>query len=280
MLEFAQGEDPEMTVVLGIILVVFAVAASYSLYANFSVPYLMTLLVGLTGILVAFVKALSNSNLRVYFWSERLRIWWLSDSVTRWWFAVGFDGNFAPTVIHDLLTFLRDPKQFRFPVKIDYIKDREIQVEIDKTLTLKIGFDPTLVSASGQPHISVLSKSLEVSYGHARKKINSQIIPVVSALEKFLSPENASYDLNVDFPERNPFFAVYVAHLKPEQIGDFRVLLHLDAYSASPKPETVEISRQNLHVTTQSTDSFKQLAADFILLSLDAKILSGARAGA
>jgi hypothetical protein len=118
---------------------------------------------------------------------------------------------------------------------------------------------------------------MEVSYGHARKKIETQIIPVVLALKDFLKPESSSYDLNVDFPDRNPFFAVYIAHLKAEQIGDFRVLLHLDAYSRSPRPESVEISRQNLHVTALSTDSFKELALDFILLSADTKMLAGAK---
>ncbi|HEU5401139.1 MAG TPA: hypothetical protein VFU86_07270 [Terriglobales bacterium] len=269
-----------MTIILGVFLLVFTLAALYSLYGSFSVASLASLSVGFVGILVAFLKALSNSNLRVYFWSERLRIWWLSDSVTRWWFSAGFDGDFSPTVIADLVTFLQDPDTFRLAVKVDYLKDREAQVEIDRTLTLKVGFDPELVSPSGKGHISVLSKTLEVSYGYARRKIDSQIIPVISALERFLNAGNASFDLNVDFPDRNPFFAVYIAHLKPEQIGDFRVLLHHSAYSVSPKPETVEISRRSLHVTAQSTDSFKQMALDFILLSADTKILSGARAGA
>src|SRR5258708_3070404 len=268
-----------MTIILGILLFVFVATASYSLYAHFAIPFFVSQLAGFTGLTFAFLKALSNSNLRLYFWFQRLRIWWLSDSVTRWWFGAGFDGEFAPTIIHDLVDFLQDRKRFRFPVKIDYVKDREVQAEIDKTLTLKVGFDPASLSASGQGHISILSKSLEVSYGHARKKIETQIVPVILALRGFFRPESASYDLNVDFPDRNPFFAVYVAHLKPEQIGDFRVLLHLDAYSHSPPPDTVEISRQNLHVTALSTDSFKQLALDFILLSADTKMLSGARLG-
>jgi hypothetical protein len=171
---------------------------------------------------------------------------------------------------------LKDERRFRFSVKIDYANDREVQAEIDKTLILKVGFDPASLSVSGQGHISILSKSLEVSYGHARTKIETQIVPIILALRDFLHPESASYDLNVDFPDKNPFFAVYIAHLKPEQIGDFRVLLHLDAYSPAPRSESVEISRQNLHVTALSTDSFKQLALDFILLSADTKMLSGA----
>jgi len=269
-----------MTIILGILLLIFVATASYSLYGHFSVPALVSQLAGLTGLAFAFQKALANSNLRVYFWFQRLRIWWFSDSVTRWWFGAGFDGDFAPSTIEDLTAFLQDSNRFKFSVRIDYSNDREVQVEVDKTLTLRIGLDPAPLSASGQSHISIVSKSLEVSYGHARKKIEMQIVPVILALKNFLQPESASYDLNVDFLGRNPFFAVYIANLKPEQIGDFSVLLHLDAYSLSPQPETVEISRENLHVTALSTDSFRQLALDFILLSADTKMLAGAKVGA
>jgi hypothetical protein len=269
-----------MAITLGLLLFVFTATSAYALVEHFSVPALVQSLAGFTGIFVSFLKALSNSNLRVYFWFQRVRIWWNSDAVTRWWVGAGFDGQFEPTVIAELNEFLHDSEQFKFPVKIDYMNERELQVEIDKTLTLTIGFDPESVSATGTGHISVFSKSLEVSYGHARRKIETQIVPVMNALKAHLRPDNCSYDLNVDFPDRNPFFAVYIAHLKAEQIGDFRVLLHLDAYSATPRPESVEISRQNLHVTAISTDSFRKLALDFILLSADTKMLSEARLGA
>src|SRR6266567_2007820 len=179
-----------MTIILGILLLIFVVTASYSLYGHFSVPSLVSQLAGLTGLAFAFLKALSNSNLRLYFWFHRIRIWWLSDSVTRWWFGAGFDGDFAPTIIHDLIAHLKDKERFRFDVRIDYSSDREVQAEIDKTLTLKISFDPASLSASGRSHISIISKHLEVSYGHARKKIERQIVPVILALRDFAQPES------------------------------------------------------------------------------------------
>jgi hypothetical protein len=188
--------------------------------------------------------------------------------------------SMPPSVIQELIRFFQDREKFRFAVKTDYFNEREVQAEIDRTLTLKISFDPASLSASEKGHLSIISKPLEVSYGHARRKIENQIVPVLLALKNFLKPEDASYDLNVDFPDRNPFFAVYIANLKPEQLGDFRVLLHLDSYSPSLLSERVEISRNNLHLTALSTDSFKKLALDFILLSADTRILAGAKVGA
>src|SRR5579864_8489622 len=219
-----------MTIILGILLVIFVIASAHSLYAQFSITSLITQLAGFTGLAFAFQKALANSNLRVYFWFQRLRIWWFSDLVTRWWFSAAFDGEYRPEVIRELKGFLVARDQFKFVATIDYCNDREVQAEIDKTLILRIGFDPAAISPTGRDHISIISKSLEVSYGHARRKIETQIVPVMLALKNFLNPDAVSYDLNVDFPDKNPFFAVYVANLKPEQIGDFRVVLHLDAF--------------------------------------------------
>jgi hypothetical protein len=269
-----------MTILFGVLLLLFLATSIYSLRESFSVSSLVAYLAGLAGVLHAFLDSLAKSSLRVYFWLQRLRIWWSSDLVTRWWFGARFEGHFPATIIDDLQQFLRDSEKFRFSVKVDYSNEREVQIEVEKTLTLKVTFDPAVLSATGNGTLTIVSKTMEVSYGHARRKIETQIVPVILALKDFLKPEASSYDLDVDFPERNPFFAVYIAHLQPEQIGDFRVVLHLEAFSHTRRAEKVEISRQNLHVTALSTDSFKQLALDFILLSVDTKMLAGAKVGA
>jgi hypothetical protein len=67
-----------MAFVLGFLLFLLIATATYSLSKNFSIPALISQLAGFTGLAFAFVKALSSSNLRVYFWFQRLRIWWLS----------------------------------------------------------------------------------------------------------------------------------------------------------------------------------------------------------
>lgn len=266
-----------MTILFGILLALFIAASIYTLRANFSLPVVISQLAGFLGVAYAFMQSLSKDNLRVYFWLQRIRIWWNSDLVTKWWFGARFDGDYPPEIIENVVNFLNDKEKFRFRTNLDYRNDREIQVEIDETLTVKISFDPASLSAFRKGHVAIASKALEVSYGHARKKLDTQIVPVILALKNFLKPEFASYELDVEFADRNPFFAVYIAHLKPEQIGDFKVLLHLDAYSPSRDAEKVEISRRNLHITTLSTDSFKQLALDFILLSADVRVFAGAR---
>lgn len=266
-----------MAAIYLILLLLLAVTSVVSLRSSFSFPSLFYDIAMFIGVAIALMESVSKKSLRVYFWFQRLRIWWHSDSVTKWWFAARFDGDFDSESLLSLTSFLQDPKRFKFSVKLDMRTEREVQVEIDETLTLRISVDTEGVFEGLNSHVSVVSKTLEVSYGHAKKKLDTQIIPVLCAIRDFLNPQSSSYELDVDFDKRNPFFAIYIAHLKPEQIGDFRVLLYLNAYSQQPRPEKAEISRNRVHITSESTDSFKQLARDFILLSPDLTMLAGAK---
>lgn len=271
-----------MPVIYLILLTILVIASTINLKNNFSLPALTGSLASFVGLSAAFLGTASRKNLKIYFMFQRLRIWWHSDAVTRWSIGARFDGDYdAETLVH-LLAFLRDGKRFRFPIKVDHSATREAQVEIDKTFTIKLSVDPEGAFATDATdgingNLTLISKTVEVSYGHAKKKLDGQIIPVLTAIRDFLNPQNSSYELHVDFDKNNPFFAIYIDHLKPEQIGDFNVVLYPNMYSNLPRPEKAEISRYGVHITSGSTDSLNQLARDFILLSPDLTMLAGAK---
>ena len=267
------------SIVFGVLWLLFVSASVYSLTRGFSAPSLMAAFGGFIGLSKAFVDSLSKEDLRVYFFMQRLRIRLHSGAITRWWFAARFDGEYSQATIARLIRFMSDRTCFKFPVQIDFQNEREAQVQIDDTLIVRLSYAPAEDvpdATDATAHVTVLSKTIEVSYGYTKTKLATQIIPVLGALKSFLAPENSSYELNVDFTGANPFFAVYVNHLKPQQIGEFKVVLHLDTYSATPRAEKVEISSRSLHLTASSTDSFNKLALDFILLSPDVKMLAPA----
>ena len=227
------------------------------------------------GPLYAFSNSLYKSSLRFYFLVWRIRIWWESDASTRWSFAVRFEGDYNEKSIQELLVGLKDRDSFRFPVSIDYSKGLEAQVEIDETLIVRLSYAPPEPPHWTTGVVTVTSKTLEVAYGQARRKLNEQIIPVIQELERILRPERAFYELNVAFIKGNPFFALYIAHLKPDQIGDFRVRLQMGKYPGATARDTVEISRDSMQVVAISTNSFKEIAASFIMLSPDLRSLRG-----
>jgi hypothetical protein len=271
-----------MLVVYLILLVILVIASIANLKSNFSVPALTANVASFVGLTAALLANASRKSLRIYFIFQRLRIWWHSDAVTKWSIGARFDGDYDTDTLERLLAFLDDSKRFRFPIRIDYREVRRAQVEIDKTFTIMLSVDPEGAFANEATdgingNLTLNSKTVEVSYGHAKKKLDAQIIPALTAIRDFLNSQNSSYELQVDFDQNNPFFAIYIDHLKPEQIGDFNVVLYPNAYSNLPRPEKAEISRYGVHITSGSTDSLNQLARDFILLSPDLTMLAGAK---
>jgi hypothetical protein len=254
-----------------VLLVAYISGWSYSLYHPNKIPDTISKISGLVALLSAMGMALQKSSLRVYFLFQRIAIRFLPDTTSRWWFSARYDGNFSADSVRQLIHHFQS-KDFRFPIKIEREDNLTAQVDVDDTLVLNIQLDPHNFSRE-LDHITVLSKVMEVSYGHAKRKLDTQIIPVLQAISDVLRPENSSFELDVQFLGRNPFFAVYIAHLKPEQVQDYRVVLHVDGGHASGKTENVEITKEKIHVTTQTTNSFRSIAEQFVLLSPDLKLL-------
>jgi hypothetical protein len=237
------------------------------------------------GLTAAFLQALVKRSLSVYFFWQRLRIRFNSNSVTRWSFSARFDGDFGADAIQRVTELLSAPERYAYSVRTETSDNRSVLLSIDNSLLVSLSLELAEfaeASAAGgkeSDHVAVLSKTQELPFRFSIEKIERQILPLLSVLRDELRPVRSSYELDVDFRGANPFFEVYISKLKPEQVGDFKVVLHV-ASSAPNRKERVEISKSNVHVIAASTDSFRRLAADFILLSPDVKMLTGVQKNA
>ena len=247
---------------------------------NSSTTTLVTQISGLVGLIGAFLQNLTKNNLAVYFFWQRLRIKFNTRAVTRWSFAARFDGEFGADAIQRALDVLSNADRYAWPVKVENSNDRSALLSVDNSLFLSASLETAELSeaskagGSGVDHFAVVSKTQELPYRFSVEKIEKQILPMLSILKDELRPNKSSYELEVDFRGVNPFFDVYVARLRPDQVGDFCVVLHV-ASGTPDRKERVEISRTNVHVVAASTDSFRRLADDFILLSPNVKMLTG-----
>jgi hypothetical protein len=255
-----------------VLLVAYIGGWVHSLYHPSHLPDISSKVSGLVALLSAMGTALQKSSLRVYFFFQKIAIRFFPDTTSRWWFSARYDGQFPADSVRRLIQHFQS-SEFRFPVKVEREDNLTAQIDVDETLILKIQLDPQDVSEDQCDHITILSKVMEVSYGHAKKKLDTQIIPVLHAISGVLRPENGSFELDVQFLRRNPFFAVYIAHLKPEQVQDYRVVLHVDGGHPSGRTETVEITKEKIHVVAQTTNSFRSIAEQFVLLSPDLRLL-------
>lgn len=255
-----------------VLLVAFCGSLLTSLFYPTTLPQTIAKLSGFLALLTGFANALQKSSLTVYFLFQRIAVKFSPDTTSRWWFSARYDGFFEDAIVQSLTSHLTS-KDFRFSTRVEREDVIGAQVEIDQTLRLNIQYEPRHLSQDETDHITVISNVMEVSYGHARNKLERQILPVLQALNDLLRPINSSFELDVQFLDRNPFFAVYISHLRPEQVHDYKVILHLDSAHATGKAETVEVSKEKVHVTAKSTNAFKSVAEQFVLLSPDLKIL-------
>ena len=94
--------------------------------------------------------------------------------------------------------------------------------------------------------------------GTRRRKWNNQSLPVLQAITDVLKPSSSSsFELDVQVLQAESILcAVYVARIRPEQVHDYRVILHVDGSNSSGKTETVEITKQKVHVHGQNYAQF------------------------
>lgn len=258
------------------LLVAYLASWVYSAYHPNHLPEVITKVSGLVALLSAMGTALQKHNLRVYFLFQKIAIRFFPDTTSRWWFSARFDGQLPDDSVRRLIEHFQSD-DFRFQIKVEKETNLTAQLDVDQTLTLMLQLDPLRLTDNQQSHLTVISKVMEVSYGHAKKKLDTQIVPVLQAINDVLRPESSSFELDVQFLGRNPFFAVYISHLRPEQVQDYRVVLHVDGGHPTGRTEKVEITKEKIHVTAKTTNTFRSIAEQFVLLSPDLKLLKAGR---
>jgi hypothetical protein len=261
------------TIFYVVLLIAYVAGWVYSIHHPNSVPESISKVSGLVALLSAFATALQKASLRVYFLFQKIAIRFFPDTTSRWRFSARYDGQFRDDdSIRRLIEHFQSA-DFRFPFKVERQDNLTAQIEVDQTLILDIQFDPQHIADDQCDHLTIISKVMEVSYGHAKKKLDSQIVPVLQAVSDVLRPDSSSFELDVQFLGRNPFFAVYISHLRPDQVQDYRVVLHVDGRHPTGRTEKVEITKEKVHVTAKTTNAFRSLAEQFVLLSPDLKLL-------
>ncbi len=259
-----------------VLLILYISCSIILIITNFSYPTLITQIVGFVAVSRLFLQELSKKYLPLYFWLERQKLRFFSDTTSKWWFQARYDGVESKAIFDNLESKLKTSK---FKIKLVGQNNREKNFEIDDTLFISVvysGGDSFSNDINGESYIDIISKTIEVSYGHAKEKLEKQIEPLLMSLNDIIKPERRSFELNVEFVRKlNPFFNVYIANLSPSQIEDFRVVLHVDGNSPNGLKDIVVISSNKLRITAESTNSFKKLAQDFILLTPDTRLLIG-----
>jgi hypothetical protein len=247
----------------------FAFALSYVLphVTSSATPDVLKAITGTVTLLSALGQAVAKVNLRFYLFCQRAWVWWNSDRSSIWRFGLRLDGYFDETVMMRIQTSLASDFAHWTPTVISK-SDLEIRIKIDRTIHLKIAYEPRSNSEDGRDHLTIRSDELEISYGGAKSKIDRCISPLLSALVKLLRPEDYSAVFDIFFQGHNPFFAFYVAHLRPEQVSQFNLIFY-PKDSLKDGRDKIRVTQDRIEITASTVESFGQLSKGMLLLSAD-----------
>ncbi len=248
--------------------IVFAVMQIYQEGFN-GVEFVKTL-AGLIGFLGTFILILYQRNLTFNFYWTRFKNW-LRNYPTKWKLDVRFDGSFNDDLISTISDFLLKLNSSNKVVKIFHKTVNSINFSIKDTLNFYLDYQPSSFSGVDYDTIDISLAAFEIGSNDSKIKLNSDILPLFTRFQELLKPNNTSFVLNITFLKGNPFYSVFISHLKPSQINSFNINLHLDNYSDTINKNIVMINKENVIVNAHDIHSLKELSYDFIYFSTNVK---------
>lgn len=253
-----------------VLLLSYVSASACSLLYPTRAPEFIKAISGSVALLTGLLQAISRVNLKVYLLGQRISVWWHGDRTALWRFALRLDGNFQSNVIEQTAAALKTGVDFKgWQPEIFFVNDRELRAKLDKTVHVHLMFEPAAVSADGTGHLLIRSDEFEVPYGAARRKIDRQLTPLLTVFSTFFRPQNSSIEFEVAFNKRNPFFAFYVAHLRPEQVTHFNLVFRPNDICRQGLAR-VSVTQNTLEISTGTAEGFAALAKAFVLLTAEA----------
>lgn len=256
-------------VVYYVILTLAYIAASvYSFLHPHRLPDVIKSVSVLITLTTAMAQAIARVNLRFYLFWQRFWVWWHGDKTAIWRVSLRMDGALGPDPLARIKRALKGEMK-NWESEIIATSDLSLRLKFEKVVQLYVQYDPRALSEDADDHLLVRSEELEVAYGRARQKIDRQITPLLSAFVNIVKPDSYSIVFEVLFPDKNPFFAFYVAHLRPEQVTQFQLVFRPHDFSRT-NAEKVLVTRNALEVTAVTTEGFSEMAKAFILLTADA----------
>jgi hypothetical protein len=252
-----------------ILFVMFSASTAYAFgHPQDSLSSALRDFAGALTMLTALGQSLAKANFRVYLLTQQVWLRFHKDTTALWRFGLRLDGLISNDPMREAHKILESELDTWKP-KLLSSNEREIRVILDRTIHLVFTYEPAIFSGDGEDHILVRSDEVEIPYGSAKRKLDSCIVPLLGILSRSLKSSSSSTMLEVYFSRRNPFFAFFVAHLKPEQVSQFNLVFRPSSLSRNENDKVV-VTQNRITINAESTDSFATLAKAFLLLSEDA----------
>lgn len=260
-------------IIVWLVVWIIYIIVSFLKYINsptFDFENFLITLSGFIGITSTLFLVLYQNSLTFYFYWTRFKNWFRNYSAT-WQSNIRFDGHFDYDVINKIKIYVESQTKLKHKAKILHKTNSSINFLINDTLNFYVEYESQKTTQLGYDTLDIKLSAFNIGSNDSREKLNKELIPIFEELYKIIRPENASYVLNIKFKKTNPFYTVFVSHLKTSHIKTFTVDLLLDQYSNCSSKDIVTVNKENIVINANTIHALKELTNDFIYLSTNLK---------
>jgi len=213
-------------------------------------------------LVLAFLPPVVKQSPRLYLRWSRFR-YWLLNKETTWDLSLQFRGAFDAERVDQFVHRLALERPGETEVK--QAGPTRFILRYRRLFTVELSLGPGYEALAGlyeQPAgnadyttLDVVVYEQQVSYRRSRRVLEDLLIPFAEQLKDEFTPQSASFSLRVRFDRGNPFFGLYLEHLRPDLVNEFHIEFQLPA---ARKGEYARVNKDTMVVSAVSVEDFRK----------------------
>lgn len=250
--------------IVGIVVVVAILLASLLLPEMVERHRRLEALITIAGWLLLVLQQVYNHSEKFYLFINRLRLV-MTREVTRWNFTVDLGLLDPREGLDSALATIRSLQLPKTRVWIDESDRKVINME-GYTLLIFVARPAYEVpeEVAGSESLVIQLSNLELPYSRYKDKVEGEVFTLIEAIVNKLRPSTQKYSVKIGFQSPNPYFGFFVRRLELPKVVAFQC----DVFeTVGGKEETVQITRDEIRVTTDSLHAARFLSSRYIALS-------------
>jgi hypothetical protein len=260
----------KLLILNSLLIVIYIVVGIIDFFCDSEKYYLVIYLIGFIPLIGGFITILTKNSLSVFLLYNRFKNRVLNPS-SKWKLVARYDCDYNANLIDDYCNALMD-KKFGASYKIISRSESNLNIVLMGSLNIQIYYINNIEDDALQ--VDVIFSPFEISCQAAKKKVENEIIPVLTNFHNFLNPLNESFTLRIDFIAKNPFSSIFLDNVKLNDPDDFRLNLFPQQNLLIGNNDRVEITKNTITINTNHLNYLDKYVMYFIYLSPDvSKIL-------
>jgi hypothetical protein len=208
------------------------------------------------------LQYLYNKSEIFYVQVNKLKLW-TTNETTKWNFTVDFYHSKKSGSLEKISSLIakHDPKS------ITWHKDHSSLIVNLPGYTIRIIEAQARNSFEGKDQvITVQVSNLELPYRSFKKKIDSEIIPLLSEITSVAKPASQKYVAKIGFSDTNPFFGYFVRKLDLPKVVSFTCDILENGIGGNS--QNVIVRKDKIEIVTDNLAALQSLSFKYMAFSV------------